>query len=149
MVAISLPQLITERTTDEDDSGSPLEEISKRGNSLRTSFENTTSKISPVAFVDGQTRTFLKGKLHENQALIWRSCVEASIYCAIFHEMKRVLKNRTANHRWVWHMLLSSFESMSSITVQGFFVVGRLYTQYQPDKPDVAVALQRACLCVP
>ncbi|KAL3130640.1 hypothetical protein ABBQ38_008032 [Trebouxia sp. C0009 RCD-2024] len=79
--------------------GSPLDEISKHGNSLRTSFENTTSKISPVAFVDGQTRTFLKGKLRENQALIWRSCVEASIYCALFHEIKRVLKNRTANHR--------------------------------------------------
>ena len=85
--------------------GSPIEEISKRGNSFKTSFENTTSRFSPADFVDGQTRTFLKGKLHENKTLIWRSCLEASIYCAIFYELKKVLKDKTAKHRCGWRVL--------------------------------------------
>lgn len=88
--------------------------MSKHGNSLRASFEDTTTKLSPVNFVDGQTRTFLKGKLHENKALIWRSCVEASIYCAVFHELKKLLERKTAKHRWVSHVVLP-FESMSSV----------------------------------
>jgi len=49
--------------------------------------------------VDGQTKDFLKRKLHENQLLIWRSCVEGSIYVALFHEIKRLLKRKTSKHR--------------------------------------------------
>ena len=66
--------------------------------------KENTKKLSPVTFVDGQTKDYLKGKLHDNQLLIWRSCVEASIYCAMFHEIKKFLKAKTANHRWVLHV---------------------------------------------
>jgi len=44
-------------------------------------------------------KDFLKRKLHENQLLIWRSCVEGSIYVALFHEIKRLLKRKTSKHR--------------------------------------------------
>ena len=62
------------------------------------SIQESTKKWSPVTFVDAQTKDFMKSKLHENQKIIWRSCVEASIYCAIFHEMKKFLKHKTAKH---------------------------------------------------
>ena len=55
--------------------------------------------MSPVTFVDGQTKDYLKGKLHEKRLLLWRSCVEASLYCAVFHEVKRFLRDKTAKHR--------------------------------------------------
>ena len=73
--------------------------MSKHGHNLTTSFQKNTKKLSPVTFVDGQTKDFLKGKLRENQLLLWRSSVEASIYCAIFHEVKRLCKAKTAKHR--------------------------------------------------
>ena len=81
--------------------------------------KENTRKLSPVTFVDGQTKDFLKGKLRENQLLIWRSCVEASIYCALFHETKKFLKARTANHRWVLHApAVTHMCFISSITQQ-------------------------------
>jgi len=79
--------------------GSPFTALAKQGQQFTTSFQNNTKKLSPVTFVDGQTKDFLKGKLHENQLLIWRSCVEASIYCVLFHEIKRLLKRKTTKYR--------------------------------------------------
>lgn len=73
--------------------------VAKQGQQFTTSFQKNTKKLSPVTFVDGQTKDFLKRKLHENQLLIWRSCVEGSIYVALFHEIKRFLKKKTSKHR--------------------------------------------------
>lgn len=70
-----------------------------------------------MTFVDGQTKDFLKSKLRDNQLLIWRSCVEASIYCAMFHEIKKFLKNRTANHRWVQHSFYYHWLSSCQISL--------------------------------
>ncbi|KAL0055723.1 hypothetical protein WJX82_003746 [Trebouxia sp. C0006] len=99
MVAVKLPALIEVKEKDDGKDGSPLTALTKQGQQFTTSFQKNTKKLSPVTFVDGQTKDFLKRKLHENQLLIWRSCVEGSIYVALFHEIKRLLKRKTSKHR--------------------------------------------------
>lgn len=97
MVAIKLPELVVAQ--DKDDNGSPFNALARQSQNFTTSIQKTTKKMSPVTFVDGQTKDYLKGKLHEKRLLLWRSCVEASLYCAVFHEVKRFLRDKTAKHR--------------------------------------------------
>ncbi|KAL0040744.1 hypothetical protein WJX79_004014 [Trebouxia sp. C0005] len=99
MVAVTLPALIEVKENDDGDDGSPLTALAKQGQQFTTSFQKNTKKLSPVTFVDGQTKDLLKRKLHENRLLIWRSCVEASIYCAVLHEVKTLLKRKTSKYR--------------------------------------------------
>ncbi|KAL0023302.1 hypothetical protein WJX77_004867 [Trebouxia sp. C0004] len=99
MVALKFPALIEVKEKDDGGDGSPFTALTKQGQQFTTSFEKNTKKLSPVTFVDVQTKDFLKRKLRENRLLIWRSCVEGSIYCALFHETKRLLKRKTSKHR--------------------------------------------------
>lgn len=77
----------------------PFHDLGSHGRSFTRSLQSTAKSLSPVTFVDGQTKEFLKNKLQENQLLLWRSCLEASIYCALLHEVKRFFRDRTTRYR--------------------------------------------------
>ena len=129
--------------------GSPFGALSKHGHQLTTSFQQTTKKLSPVTFVDGQTKDFLKNKLHENQLLIWRSCVEASIYCALFHEVKRLFKHKTRKHRQGLQYTLSAKHLYAVCSPYG--AKHSLHAHAQPDALSKDILLTpsaRSCLCV-
>lgn len=77
--------------------GSPFSSLSKQADD----FAKGVKKLSPETFADDQMKDFLKGKLRENQLVIWRSCLEAAIYCALFAEAKKAIKQQTARFRRV------------------------------------------------
>ena len=112
--------------------GSPFGALSKHGHQITTSFQQTTKKLSPVTFVDGQTKDFLKNKLHENQLLIWRTCVEATIYCALFHEVKRLFKHKTRKHRQGLQHTLSAKAKHSNAVCSPHGAKHSLHARAQP-----------------
>jgi len=60
MVAVKLPALIEVKEKDDGKDGSPLTALTKQGQQFTTSFQKNTKKLSPVTFVDGQTKGFPK-----------------------------------------------------------------------------------------
>ena len=76
-------------------------DLAGHGRSFSKSLQATAKNLSPQPFVDGQTKDFLKGKLQENKLVLWRSSLEAAIYCALFHEIKRFLRTHTARYKYV------------------------------------------------